>query len=100
MKSLYLWIAVSFEIIADYYFKIWSTGDRFFHLCMGVFLYAVGTVFFAFALKDESLAKTVGLFTVANCVAACLIGLWFGEKFDQKMIVGIILGLISIWLLE
>lgn len=94
-----LFLSLLFEIVADYFFKTWSMTDRLSSLVLGVVGYAVATVFFAFSLKNESMVKMVSLFTVTNCVAATLIGLWFGDPFPLRIQLGVGCALVAVWLL-
>ena len=96
-----LGLSLAFEIVADYYFKIWSIHtEKVSHLVAGLVCYSVATLFFAFCLRHESMTKIVCLFTITNCVAATLIGLWFGDPFPLRVQAGLVLALASIWMLR
>jgi multidrug transporter EmrE-like cation transporter len=50
-------LAVIFEIVADVLFKEWSINNKNLILGLGIVLYAIGTVFWAYSLKHEIYQK-------------------------------------------
>ena len=104
MKYLFfslILLAVLFEVAADILFKKWSVDNRSLLLAIGVLLYMIGTVAWAYSLKLEYLSKAVTVFTVLNFILVLLAGVFF---FDEHLSVmnkiGIALGLASIVLVQ
>lgn len=94
-------LAVAFEVVADILFKKWSIEGRNALLLAGLALYFIGTAFWAFSLRNELLSKAVTVFTVLNFAAVVLVGaLYFGEKLSDINKAGIVLGLLSIIMVE
>ena len=96
------WLLLSLvcEVAADYCFKRWSIGGRPWLLWLGVGGYVGATVLFAACLRGESLTRLVCWFTLANCVAATLIGVCFGEPLTARVGAGVACAGLSIWLLS
>lgn len=94
-------IAVALEIFADILFKKWSIGSRTAFLAVGLAIYFIGTVFWAYSLKYEQLSTAIVIFTVLNLVIISLVGvLYFGEKLSLANKIGIGLGIVSVILVE
>lgn len=93
--------AVAFEAAGDVLFKYWSRSGRAATLLIGLFIYFVGSVFWAFSLRHELLARSITVFTVVNLVVIVIIGmLYFQETLTLRQKLGIALGLISVVLVE
>lgn len=99
-KYLMLGLSLVFEIVADYFFKRWSLVDKGWMLAAGVLGYTIATVFFAYAVKADSLTKIVCVFTIVNCIAATLIGVSMGEQMTARIAAGILLAIVATWLLQ
>jgi multidrug transporter EmrE-like cation transporter len=96
-----LFFAVFFEVLADIAFKYWSVNLRQVFLWGGLVLYSAGTVLWAFSLQHEYLSKAATIFTVLNLVAVVLAGaLVFGEHLSLVNKIGILLGVMSIILIQ
>ncbi|MEK6963828.1 MAG: SMR family transporter [Nanoarchaeota archaeon] len=94
-------LAVLLEVIADVLFKKWALDNKSLLLGLGLFLYLIGTMFWAFSLKHEYLSKAISIFTVLNLVAVALIGvLVFKEDLSSVNKLGIALGVLSVVLIE
>jgi len=94
-------IAVALEIVADIFFKQWSLESKNFLLFAGLFVYFVGTVFWAISLKYEYLSKAICVFTILNLVIIALVGaLYFKEDLSLVNKIGITLGVLGIILVE
>jgi multidrug transporter EmrE-like cation transporter len=93
--------AVVLEVAGDILFKRWAIGNKNIFLLIGLLLYFAGTIFWAFSLKYEFLSKSASIFTVLNLIAVVLAGsIIFGEKLSLLNKIGIIVGIVSIILLE
>ena len=96
-----IFIATLLEVIGDILFKKWSFNGRNIFLLFGIGLYTMGTVVWAYSLKFESLSKAISIFTVLNLIMVVLAGfIFFKESVSLINKVGIILGIVSVMLLE
>ena len=94
-------LAVAFEIVGDIFLKKWSIGNKNFLLYLGLFIYFVGTVFWAISLKYELLSKAISIFTILNLIIIILVGIvYFKEDLSLINKIGITLGILSIILIE
>lgn len=94
-------VAVILEIIADIMFKSWSASNNNIVLVIGLAIFLVGTVFWAFSLRHEYLSKAIAIFTILNLVVISLVGvLYFKENLSTTNKIGIALGVVSVILLE
>ncbi len=94
-------LAVVLEVVADILFKRWSLSNKNILFAVGLFIYFLGTVFWAFSLKYELLSKAGGIFTVINLIVLTLVGvLIFNENLTLLNKIGIGLGVISVVLME
>lgn len=94
-------LGVIFEIVGDVFFKKWTINDKSILMWVGFVIYAVGALFWAYSLKYEMLSKAISIFTILNLVIVALIGMiFFKEEISIVGKLGIILGIISIILIE
>lgn len=94
-------IGVSLEIIGDVFFKKWAIENRPLLMWGGFTIYSIGALFWAFSLKYEMLSKAISIFTILNLVIAVLVGIiFFKENISVVAKLGIVLGIISIVLIE
>ncbi len=92
---------VILEIAGDVFFKKWTVENRPLLMWTGFTIYAIGALFWAFSLKYESLSKAISIFTILNLVIIALIGIiFFKENVSMIAKFGIVLGIISIILIE
>ncbi len=104
MKSAFyilIFLAVFFEIIADVLFKYWSINAKNTFFVLGIILYSIGTVIWAYSLKYEDLSKAIIIFTIINLITITLVGmLIFKEQLSLVNKIGILVGIISVILIE
>lgn len=94
-------LAVVFEAVADISFKFAHLQSKQVWLWLGVGLYTVGTVIWAFSLRYEYLSKAISIFTVLNLVAVILVGvLFFQENLSLVNKVGVGLGVLAVILMQ
>jgi len=94
-------LATALEVIGDILFKKWSIENNSFFLITGLFIYFVGTIFWANSLKYEFLSKSISVFSILNLIVIVLVGMiLFKEDLTFQNKVGIGLGIISIMLIE
>ncbi len=94
-------LAVILEVIGDVFFKKWAIGNKNILLIIGLLVYFIGTVFWAFSLKYEFLSKAISIFTILNLIIVVLVGvIYFKEDLSLINKIGIITGIISVILVE
>jgi spermidine export protein MdtJ len=94
-------LAVAFEVAGDIFFKKWSLEGRNILLALGLFVYFIGTVFWAVSLKYEYLSKAISVFMVLNILIVVLVGvIYFKENLSLVNKIGIGLAVLSIILIE
>jgi len=94
-------ISAIFEVFADILFKKWAIGSKFYFLIIGLIIYFIGTIVWAFSLKYELLSKAISIFTILNLIILVLAGiLVFNESLSIINKVGIALGILSMILIE
>lgn len=93
--------AVAFEVLGDIFLKRWSIENKNVVLAIGLAIYFVGTIFWAWSLKYELLSRAISIFTVVNLMAVVLVGvLVFNEQLTLQQKFGIALGVVSVLLIE
>ncbi len=98
---LYLSGAVVLEIVADIFLKQWTIANKLPTLLIGLVIYALGTLLWALALRHQNLANAIVVFTIFNLIAVVLVGVYyFGEQISLTNKLGILLGIVSMILLE
>jgi multidrug transporter EmrE-like cation transporter len=94
-------LAVLLEVVADIFLKKWALQSKNVLLGIGLLLYFIGTVFWAYSLKYEYLSRAITFFAVLNVIAIMLVGVYlFGEKLTLASKMGMLLGVISLVLME
>lgn len=98
---IFIILGAGLEIIGDIFLKKWAIENRQFLMWIGFLVYVIGALFWAFSLKYETLSKAISIFTILNLVLVALIGIiFFKEDISMVAKLGIILGIISIALIE
>jgi drug/metabolite transporter (DMT)-like permease len=93
--------AVIFEILADYLFKEWVSKNKTLVLWIGMVVYAIGTVLWAFSLKYETLSRAGIFFNILYLILLVIVGvIAYNEKFTWREITALILCIIAIIILE
>jgi multidrug transporter EmrE-like cation transporter len=104
MKSIFfglIALAVALEVVGDIFFKKWSIDNKNILLYVGLLIYFVGTIFWAISLKYEPMSKAISVFTILNLVIIVFVGvIYFKENLSPINKVGIVLGILSIILIE
>ena len=101
ISFLLILLAVSLEIIADIIFKKWSIDNKNLLLYIGLLIYFIGTIFWAFSLKYEYLSRAISVFTVLNLLIVALVGIiYFKEDLSFINKIGIGLSVLAIILVE
>jgi len=94
-------IAATLEVAGDILFKQWTIDHKTEMLVLGIALYLIGTGFWLFSLKYEFLSTAITVFTVLNLVVLIAAGaILFGEEISTLNKAGMLLGIISVILME
>lgn len=94
-------LAVVLEIFSDILFKKWAIESRAIFIYVGLAIYFVGTIIWAFSLKYGHLSKAISIFTILNLIVIVLVGVvYFKEDLSLINKVGIGLGILSVILIE
>lgn len=89
------------EIGGDILFKEWVIRNDALFIILGVILYMLATIVWAFSLKFQNLSRAVVIFAVLTLIVGVLVGVFiYKEDMTVLQIVGVICGLASIVLLE
>lgn len=66
--GIYFWLFLSLlaEIAADYYLKLWRVKSENIQLAIGIFLYALATLFFAFSMKGGGIMIGLGVYVYTD----------------------------------
>ena len=68
---------------------------------LGLLIYFIGTIFWAFSLKYELLSKAVTIFSILNLIIVVSVGvLMFKEDLSTLNKIGIGLGILSVVMIE
>lgn len=90
-----------FEIAGDFFFKKWSMENKTMILVLGLGLYFIGTIFWAFSLKFGELSRAISIFTVLNLIGVILMGFFlFQEDVSSIQKMGMGFGILSVILME
>lgn len=102
-----LFVGGVFLTLGDIWAKKWVLlSDGKFSIATGYYLvsllfYGVGLTLFAFSLKHKNLAVATVIIIFFNIVTVLIAGYFlFDEKFSTLKIIGIVVGFISVVLLE
>ena len=94
-------LGVFFEIVGDVFFKRWALENKTSMLWVGFAIYTIGALFWAWSLKYEMLSKAISIFTILNLIIVVGVGVvFFKENISLLAKTGILLGIISIMLIE
>ena len=89
------------EVFGDVLFKKWVVDHRNLFFWTGFTIYAIDTLFWAYSLKYETLSKAIAVFTILNLIIIVLVGvIFFKENLTLANKIGIVLGVLSILLME
>lgn len=99
---LSIMVVVAFlEVGGDILFKKWSLAGWTGFLLLGLLAYLLAAGCWAFSLKYETLSRAIFVFTIINLFFGVLAGIMiFGDQITLWQKVGMVLGIISIVLIE
>lgn len=93
--------AVLLEAAADIFFKKWASAHGPSLFAVGLVLYTLGTLLWAYSLRFDTLSRSIVVFAVLNLIVVVLAGVYvFGEHLEPVHVLGILLGIASIVLLH
>lgn len=105
MKLLFyslITLAAIFEGLGDVLLKKWSvSGNKHIFFVLGLVIYLIATVVWAFSLKHEFLSKSISIVTVLNTLFVVAVGVfYFKESLSWVNMLGIALAIVAIILIE
>ena len=105
MKSNLFLILVTFagilEALGDVLLKKWGLANKNIFLYIGLGIYFISTLLWAYSLKYEYLSKAISIITVLNLLIVVLVGvLYFKESLTLINKIGILFAIIAIILIE
>lgn len=96
-----LFVGGAILTIGDICMKEWVVKDRGIWFVVGMLVYLVGMVFLAYSFKYKNIAVASVIFVIFNVAILSLVSwLYFKEELSGLQISGILLGLVSVVLLE
>lgn len=86
------------ELFADFLGKEWTLKKRKIFFICSLSLYVIGNAFWIFAVVNGAgLARGALIFSVGQEIAAIFMGIfYFKESLNNRQIIGLLLGLMSI----
>lgn len=96
-----VFLAAVFEAGWDIILKKWALDSKSYFFIIGITIYFIATVIWAFSLKYEFLSKAISMVTIINSILVIMVGvLYFKEQLSTVNKFWILLWIISIVLLE
>lgn len=93
--------AAILEAVGDSILKKWAIDGKQIFFILGLIIYFAATLVWAFSLKYEFLSKAISIVTILNLIIVVLVGvLYFKEDLSWTNKIGILLGIISVVLIE
>ncbi len=93
--------AAALEIVGDLSFKWWAETGRWLGLVVGLIVYSLALVLFAYLLRRAELAVVLALWSGVAVVLMALAGRWlFGEVLSAHRLIGLALVIAGIVLLQ
>ncbi len=102
-RSLWVWllIAAALELTGDLAFKWWAETDRWPGLAVGLLVYGLALIIFAYLLRRAELAVIFVLWVGVAAVLLALAGwLLFGEALSSRRLIGMALVIGGLVLLQ
>jgi len=94
-------LAVSFEVFGDYFFKKWALSEDVGILNIGLFMYFVGSVFWATSLRYETLSRAILVFLLLSLIMTTALGVFiFREELTLANKFGLALAVLALILVE
>lgn len=98
---LLLIIGAFIDTVGDIIMKEWVINKNPWLFALGMFIYLVGLGFLAFSYNYKNIAVASVIFVILNVVALSLVSwFYFKEVLTPIQIVGIIVGIVAIFILE
>lgn len=94
-------LASLFEAMGDIFLKKWSMASQPLFFILGIFVYIIATLVWAFSLRYEMLSKAIVICSIVNLLVVILAGVFlFSEQLSLINKFGIIIGVIAVILLQ
>ncbi len=87
--------------VGDIFMKKWVSTDSHIFYIIGIIIYLIGVNFLAFSFKTKNIAVASVIFVIFNVSIISVVSwLYFKEALSLMQVLGILLGLVSIIVLE
>lgn len=94
-------LAVTAEVVGDFFFKKWSISDNIELLNFGIIFYFTGALMWALSLKFESLSKAIIVFVLMTLVLGVALGvIVFKEELSLANKFGLVFAVLGLVLIE
>lgn len=94
-------VAAILEASGDVILKKWALSGKQTVFFLGVIVYFLATVIWAFSLKYEFLSKAISIITILNLIIVVLVGvLYFNEDLSLVNKIGILIGIVSVIMIQ
>lgn len=90
-----------FELAGDIVLKYWAISNRGTLMVIGLLVYFIGSIFWAYSLRHETLSRSLIVFSLSYLILGALAGLlYFKETLTPRQLAGVGLALVAIILIE
>ena len=87
--------------IGDIFQKEWIIRNNYWLFWIGILLYTMGGILLAICYRYKNMATATMIYIIFNVVTLVIISwLWYDEKLDMIAILGLVLGMVSVGLME
>lgn len=94
-------VALTIDVLGDYWLKKWAIGSGVKWLLAGLGIYGLANLFWAASMRYELLSKVIVFYSVLGVVAGIFVGVvLFQEKLSAINWAGFALGIVSLVLIN
>ena len=85
----------------DLFMKSWAVTDKYFNYGIGILFWVIGSLFLAWTYKFKNMAVATIIYIFINVATLLLVSwIYYKEPLTAKQMIGVGLGLTSLFLLE
>lgn len=86
--------------VGDLFMKAWAVSTNKYNYLIGIFFWIFGSLFLAWTYKYENLAMATLFYILVNILTLALVSVfYYHEPLSIKQSIGLLLGLVSIFLI-